>query len=90
MDMGKLPDELKIYTLKNVAEILGVSERTVHRYIKEGRLEAMKMGQWRISQKAISDFLERGKTLRDNLLMERYGQAKSGKDEQADTTTGRI
>ena len=33
-----------MYTLKEVAEILGVSKRTVRRYIQEGYLTAFRVG----------------------------------------------
>jgi excisionase family DNA binding protein len=47
----------KIYTLQETADFLKVSKRSVIRYIKSGRLKATKIGQWRISESAITDFL---------------------------------
>jgi len=47
----------KLLTLKETAKILRVSERTIMRYLKSGKLKASKLGQWRISQKDIDEFL---------------------------------
>lgn len=48
----------KLLTIKEVAKYLRVSERSVNRYIEAGRLKASKIGQWRISQKDLEDFLK--------------------------------
>lgn len=47
----------KLYTLREVAEILRVSERSMFRYIYSGRLKASKIGYWRIMGKDVIDFL---------------------------------
>lgn len=42
--------EIKLYTLREVSEILGVTVRTLYRYIEEGELKAKKIGnEWRVS-----------------------------------------
>ncbi|PIZ74517.1 excisionase [Candidatus Peregrinibacteria bacterium CG_4_10_14_0_2_um_filter_43_11] len=48
----------KLLTLKEVAKILRVSERSVMRYIESGRLKASKIGQWRIRQTDVASFIE--------------------------------
>jgi len=48
-----------LYTLKEVAKYLRVSERTLFRYIKSGHLRAYRIGQWRVSQKDLNKFLKR-------------------------------
>ncbi len=55
--MPKLKDRL--LTIKEVAKYLRVSERSVLRYIEAGRLEASKVGYWRVSEKALEDFIKR-------------------------------
>jgi len=51
-----------IYTLKELEEILGVSQRTLYRYIKEGKLPAVKpFGQWRVEKPALEQFIKGGK-----------------------------
>lgn len=51
----------KLLTIKEVAKILRVSERSVNRYIEADRLKASKIGQWRISKKDLEGFLNRTK-----------------------------
>ena len=48
----------KYLTIKEVAEILRVSERSVMRYIESKRLIASKIGQWRISQTDLDSFIK--------------------------------
>ena len=48
----------KLFTIKEVAKILRVSERSVNRYIEAGRLRASKIGQWRIKQSDLDKFLK--------------------------------
>jgi excisionase family DNA binding protein len=47
----------ELLTIKEVAERLKVSQRTVMRYIKAGKILAVKMGQWRVKQSDLDDFL---------------------------------
>lgn len=51
----------KLLTVKEVAEILRVSEKTIFRYIKAGDLKAYrikKLGSWRIKEKEIETLLD--------------------------------
>jgi len=48
----------KLLTIKEVAKILRVSERSVNRYIESGRLRASRIGQWRIKQSDLEGFLK--------------------------------
>lgn len=66
MDATALPESMKIYTLKEAAEILKVNIRSVHRYKKDGRLAARKVGgQWRVTQEAIERFINGENTEND-------------------------
>jgi len=49
----------KLLTIKEVAQILRVSKRSVNRYIESGKLKASKIGQWRIKQSDLDEFLEK-------------------------------
>ena len=49
----------KLLTIKEVAKILRVSERSVNRYIEARKLKASKIGQWRIRQSDIDTFLDK-------------------------------
>lgn len=48
----------ELLTLKEVAKLLRVSERSVYRYIDGGRLKATKVGYWRIQKKDFDAFLK--------------------------------
>jgi len=48
----------KLLTLKETAKILRVSERSVMRYLKAGKLKGSKTGQWRIKETDLEKFLK--------------------------------
>ena len=49
----------KTYSLKETAAILGVAERTMHDYIKTGKIKAQKIGgHWRISERNLQRFVD--------------------------------
>lgn len=50
-------DQEKLYSLKEVAEMLRVSERSMFRYIHSGKLKANKVGGWKISESELKAFL---------------------------------
>lgn len=54
----------KFLTLKEVAKVLRVSERSVFRYIHGGRLKATKVGYWRIAEKDLKKFLAKGSSVK--------------------------
>ncbi|GAH03125.1 unnamed protein product [marine sediment metagenome] len=54
----------KLLTIKEVAKILRVSERSVLRYIESRRLRASRIGQWRVKQKDLEKFLKENENVR--------------------------
>ena len=53
--------DLRIYTLKEVADILKVTRRSIYNYIKEDKLKAVKIGrEWRVTEDALKAFLNKG------------------------------
>lgn len=51
----------RIYTLDEIAEMLRITRRTLYTYIKEGKLQAVKIGKyWRVSETNLQSFLEKG------------------------------
>lgn len=51
-------DEIKLYTTKEVQDILKVTQRTMYRYIKAGKIQVIKLGrEYRISQESLEAFL---------------------------------
>jgi len=57
--------EMTYYTPQEVAEILKVHRRSITRWIREGRLTAVRVGQqYRISKQDLEKFLEQRRTNR--------------------------
>lgn len=51
-------DGIILYTLAEVAEKLQLSERTLHTYIKQQKIKAVKIGgRWYISEENLRNFL---------------------------------
>jgi len=61
---SKIKSMDKLLTIKEVAKILRVSERSVNRYIESGRLRASRIGQWRIKQSDLDKFLKKNLNIR--------------------------
>ena len=52
-------EELRIYTVKEVADLLKVSKMTISRYIQSGKLKSSKLGRmYRIAHDDLRKFLE--------------------------------
>lgn len=49
---------IKIYTITEVAELLKISNRTVNRAIKDNQLRPSKIGDWRITEEQLNEWLE--------------------------------
>ncbi len=53
-----MDQDLKTYTLEEIMEMLNVTRRTLYNYIKDGRLEAVKVGGiWRVTERNLKKFL---------------------------------
>jgi excisionase family DNA binding protein len=48
----------KFLTLEEARTILGVSERTMYRYIHDGRVKAYKIGYWKIKENELQEFIK--------------------------------
>lgn len=56
-----MAEEIKIYTLKEVEDILQVTRRTLYNYINRGDLKATKIGKyWRVQHSDLKEFVEHG------------------------------
>ena len=57
--MEPIPENFKMYSLEEVAAILGVSVRTMHTYVKEGKIKAVKIGgSWKVSTSILQKFID--------------------------------
>lgn len=61
----------KLLTLKETARILRVSERTIMRYLKSGKLKASKVGQWRIKEHDLEKFLKENSNVKRKKIKQR-------------------
>ena len=49
----------KLYTVKDLVNILNISERTVRAYLREGKIRGRKIGlNWRVTEENLKKFLE--------------------------------
>ena len=48
----------KFLSLEEARRILGVSERSMYRYIHEGRIKAYKIGYWKIKEPDLKKFID--------------------------------
>lgn len=57
-------DEIKLYTLQEVANILRVSRQTIYNYVTAKRLKATKYGrEYRVTDDDLMEFIRNGKNL---------------------------
>lgn len=55
----EIPSKADFYLVSEIAEKLRVSEMTIYRYIKAGRLDAYKFGkEFRVTKEAFEKFLK--------------------------------
>ena len=58
------PEELRLYTLQEVANILRVTRQTIYNYVTAKKLKAVKYGrEYRVSEKNLQEFIENGRNL---------------------------
>lgn len=53
-----MPNKEELLRVKDIVERFGISERTLYRYIKEGKLKAVRLGTWRIHKDDWAKFIE--------------------------------
>lgn len=49
----------KVYTVKEVAQLLKVNVNTVHKFRKSGMLKFMKIGSFKVRESSLEDFLRK-------------------------------
>ncbi len=62
--MKILMTNAKFISVKEVAKTLRVSERSVFRYIHDGKLKAFKVGYWRINEDDLTNFLNQASNVK--------------------------
>ena len=51
----------KLYTVQEIAAMFGYKDLTVYGWIWKGKLDAVKVGQWRVPESALQAFIENGR-----------------------------
>ena len=56
------PEETKLYTLQEVADVLRVSRQTIYNYVTAKRLKATKLAkEYRVIEEDLQDFIKNGR-----------------------------
>ncbi len=56
------PEETKLYTLQEVADVLRVSRQTIYNYVTAKRLKATKLAkEYRVTEEDLQDFIKNGR-----------------------------
>jgi excisionase family DNA binding protein len=83
-------EDITIYNVKEISDILGITQVTIREYIRQGRLRAKKIaGEWRITGESLRDFLSEDKTEKEHdpkfstakSLLKHSGKWKGSKEE---------
>lgn len=54
----EIKPELKLYSLEDVSQIVGLTHRTIWNYVKAGKLPAVKIGgKWKVSEENLKKFI---------------------------------
>lgn len=63
MNEKRLPDDVQLFNPKQVADALGVSTKSVLRWIQSGKMEGQKLGprQYRVGKSELERFLNKTK-----------------------------
>lgn len=49
---------MKVYDISELVEVLGTSRQTIIKYIHNGELKAFKLGEWKVTEEALVDFIK--------------------------------
>jgi len=70
-------EDITVYNVKELSELIGISQMTIREYIKQGKLRAKKVAnEWRITGDALRDFLSANK-IEDKECEPEFSTAKS-------------
>lgn len=54
-------EDIKLYTLQEVADILRVSRQTIYNYVTAKKLKAVKYGkEYRVTEETLQEFIAKG------------------------------
>jgi excisionase family DNA binding protein len=74
MDMVKQIGDIKLYSVKDLNRDLGINERTIRRWLREGVIKGRKIGkEWYITEDNLRRYLSGGMTATVNDIHEILG-----------------
>lgn len=80
----------KLYTVKDIAIMTGLTERTIRNYIKDGKLKGKKIGvQWRFTEDDIKRLFE-DEGVSNNITESNHDRVLEFLKEKAEPNTGAI
>jgi len=86
----RIGEDVNLLTLREVAELVKVSESTVRRWVRDGSLVAYKVGkrgQFRVKEEDLEVFLERQRV--DNDKLADGAEVETHKNQMMDTSRSR-
>ena len=52
---------IRVYSLKQVADIMGLTRQTIYNYVTAGKLKARKIGkEYRVKEEDLKEFIDKG------------------------------
>ncbi|AGB03487.1 DNA-binding protein, excisionase family [Methanoregula formicica SMSP] len=77
-----MKEETQMLNPRQVAEILGVHQKTVHLWLRSGRLQGIKISYraWRIPQSALDTFLSNNSNIRSRQQKDSQGSLPDQKE----------
>jgi excisionase family DNA binding protein len=79
------PDEIAWMSTQEAARRLGITTRTLYRFVDEGQLPAYKMGRvFRLKQADVDAFIERSR-VQPGTLEHLYPERKTARSDESDT-----
>ena len=83
----KTEDVGELLTVREVSQILSVSERSVREFIRTGELRASKVGQWRIPKSEVRSFFEKRSNMVEEMLQMEIDRFLAGDENQSHSPT---
>ena len=69
-------DPYRIYNLEGAAKVLGINPQTLQDYLRDGRIVAKKIGEWKILGQSLIQFLTTSQTDINYVVEENRKNAK--------------
>lgn len=59
--------DLKLYDVKELADLLSIQERTIRKLLKEGQLKARKLARkWYVPEDSLKEYFQQAESIQEN------------------------